>query len=67
MCISKNNFCKTRCIYFSKKDGKFLENYDEVWETVSNTIKKKINSEPVHNKKYLKAEKKNQSKRRLAM
>ena len=35
------------------KDNELLEKY-EVWEKVSNSIKKEINIEPVYNKKYLK-------------
>ena len=30
-----------------------LEKYNEIWEKVSNS-RKRLNSEPVHNKKYLK-------------
>ena len=40
------------------KDENFLEKYNEIWEKISNIIKKEFNSEPVHNKQYLKAEKK---------
>ena len=40
-------------VFFFKKDEKFLEKYNEIWEKVSNSIKK-VNSEPRHNKKYLK-------------
>ena len=40
------------------KSEEFLEKYDEILEKVSNIIKKEFNSEPVHNKKYLKFEKK---------
>ena len=50
-------------MYFLVKDD-LVENYNEIWEKVSITRKK--NSKPVHNKKYLKAEK-NQHKRRLSM
>ena len=39
------------------KDKKLLEKYNEIWEKFSNIIKK-INSELICNKKYLKAEKK---------
>ena len=45
---------------FLIKDKKFLEKHNEIWEKVSN-------SEPVHNKTYLKADKKNEHKRRLSM
>ena len=39
---------------FSIKDENFLENYNEIWEKVNNIIKKKkkINREPVINKKF---------------
>ena len=37
------------------KDKEFLEKYNEIWKKVSNTIKK-INSELIYDKKYLKAE-----------
>ena len=39
------------------KDIEFLEKSNEIWEKVSNMIKKKFNSERIYNKKYLKAEK----------
>ena len=45
-------------MHFLIKDENFLEKYNEIWEKVSNVIEKKLNSEPVHNKKYLKAVKK---------
>ena len=35
----------------------FLDKYNEIWEKVSNVMKKEFNSKPVYNKKYLKAEK----------
>ena len=38
------------------KDIEFLEKSNEIWEKVSNMIKK-FNSERIYNKKYLKAEK----------
>ena len=39
---------------FSIKDENYLENYNEIWEKVNNIIKKKkkINREPVINKKF---------------
>ena len=42
---------------FLMKDDEFLEKYNEIWETIINIIKK-LNSELIYNKKYLKAEKK---------
>ena len=40
---------------FFIKDNELLEGYHEVWEKVKNSCKKDFNSEPVYNKKYLKA------------
>ena len=37
------------------KDDELLEKYNEIWEKVKNNIKKEFDSEPVCNKKYLKA------------
>ena len=46
------------CLILSlMKDKEFFEKYNEIWEKVSNKIKK-INIELIYNKKYLKAEKK---------
>ena len=36
------------------KDNKLLEKYNEIWNKVSNTIKKLFDSEPLYNEKYLK-------------
>ena len=44
-------------IFFDKR-WKYLENYNEISEKVSNSIKKEFNSELAYNKKYLKTEKK---------
>ena len=55
MSIHKRYFDKTRCLYFLIKNEKLLEKYNEIWEKVSNIIKKEFNTEPVHNKNYLKA------------
>ena len=41
-------------LYISKDNG-LLEKYNEIWEKVKNSIKKEFDSEPVYNKKYLKA------------
>ena len=48
------------------KDEKKLDKYMTTWEKVSNLIKK-INCELIYNKKYLKAEKKIQRKRKVSM
>ena len=36
------------------KDNKLLQKYNEIWNKVSNTIKKLFDSEPLYNEKYLK-------------
>ena len=46
---------KTKCIYFAIE--KVFDKYLTIWEKVSNIIIKKINSELKYNKKYLKGEK----------
>ena len=55
MSIYKGYSHKTRCMHFMIKDEKKIDRYI-IWEKVSNIIKK-INSELIYNKKYLKAEK----------
>ena len=42
---------------FLIKDDKLLEKYNEIWEKVSNCIKKGFDSEPVYNEKNLKTKK----------
>ena len=66
MSICKLDFDKTKCFYFSIKDEKFLEKYNEIWEKVSNIIKKNLIVSLHIIKKYVKA-KKNQHKRRLSV
>ena len=39
---------------FLIKNNGLLEKYNEMWDKVSNTIKKGLDSEPVYNEKYLK-------------
>ena len=45
------------------KDEHFFDKYMTIWEKVSNIIEKKINSELICNKKYLKAGKRFNIKR----
>ena len=44
-------------MYFMIKDENIFDKYMTIWEKVSNTIKK-INRKLIYNNKYLKAEKK---------
>ena len=39
----------------SVKDDEWLKKYKKIWKKVENSIKKEFHSEPVYNKKYLKA------------
>ena len=36
------------------KDDELLEKFNELWENVSNSIKKEFDSEPIYDEKYLK-------------
>ena len=63
MSIYKRDFDKTKCTYFLIRGGKYFDKYNEIWEKVSNIIKKKVNSELIYSKKYLKAEKKSTQKK----
>ena len=46
----------TKCMYFMIKGENFFDKYMKIWEKVNNIIKK-VNSEVIYNKKYLKAKK----------
>ena len=48
---------------FLMKGKDFLEKYNEILEKVSSIIIKKVNSELIYNKKYLKARKKSDNKK----
>ena len=54
--LSKANACRrdfdaTKYVFFDKSE--LLEKYIEIWDKVSNTIKKGFDNEPVYNEKYL--------------
>ena len=38
----RRDFDETKYIYFLTKDDKLLEKYNEIWEKVKNSIKKRI-------------------------
>ena len=48
--LMKLNIC-----HFLIKDDELLEEYNEIWEKVKNSIKTEFDSEPVCNENYLKA------------
>ena len=56
MSAFRKDFDETKYVSFLIKDHKLLEKYNEIWERVGNIMKKECNSEPVYNKKYLKAQ-----------
>ena len=45
---------KVNVYLFLIKDDELLERYNEIWEEVSNSIKKGFDSEPAYHEKYLK-------------
>ena len=47
---------------FYEKRIKVFDKYNEIWEKVSNIIKRKFNSELVYKKKYIKTESKTRTK-----
>ena len=55
MSAYRRDFDETKYIPFLIKDDKLLEKHSEIWEKVKSSIKKEFDSEPVYNKKYLKA------------
>ena len=48
-------FDETKYMSFLIKDEELFEKYNKTWEKVKNSLKKDFDSEPVYNKKYLKA------------
>ena len=41
-------------MYFLIKDDDLLETYNDIWNKISNSIKKELDCEPIYNKKFLK-------------
>ena len=54
MSAYKRYFDETKYMSFLIKDYELFEKYNEIWEKVSNSIKKGYYSEPLYNGKYLK-------------
>ena len=55
MSAYRRHFDETKYMSFLINDDELLEKYNNIWEKVKNDIKKEFDSEPVYNKKYLKA------------
>ena len=51
----RRDFHQAKYISFLVKDDGLLKKYNEIWEKVKNSLKKKFDSEPVNNEIYLKA------------
>ena len=49
MSLCRRDFDKTKYMSFLKKNEELLETYNEIWDKVSNTIKKGFDSEPIYN------------------
>ena len=45
---------ETRWMYFFIEDDKLLETYNNIWNKVSNSIKKELDWKAIYNKKFLK-------------
>ena len=54
MSASRRDFDETKYMSILIKDNELLERYNEIWDKVSNTIKKAFDSEPAYNEKHLK-------------
>ena len=54
MSAYERDFEKAKHISFLIKDNKLLEKYNQIWDKVTNTIKKGSDSEPVCNEEYSK-------------
>ena len=49
---------QTKWRHFLIEDGELLEKYNDVWNKVSNSVKKEFDTKPIYNKKFLKTKKK---------
>ena len=48
-------FNETEYMYFLIEDNELLEKLNNIWDKVSNSVKKEFHSEPLCNEKYLKS------------
>ena len=53
MSAYRRDFDETKYMSLLIKDDDLLEKYNEIWEKVKNSIKKKFDSELVYSEKYL--------------
>ena len=50
MTAYRKDFDETKFMSFLIKDDELLEKYNEIWEKVTDGLKKRLDSEPVYNK-----------------
>ena len=55
MSVYRRDFDEPKYLSFFIKDDELLEKYNEIWENVKNNIEEEFDSQPVYNKKYVKA------------
>ena len=54
MSAYRKDFDETKYMFFLIKSDELLEKHNEIWKKIQNSIKKKFDSKPVYNEKYLK-------------
>ena len=52
--VYTKSFNKAKCMSFLIKHDELLEKYNKMWDKLSNSIKKRFDSEPIFNEKYIK-------------
>ena len=49
----RRDFDETEYMSFLMKNEELQEKYNEIWDKVSNSMKKEFDSKPVYNEKYI--------------
>lgn len=49
--VYTKSFNKAKCMSFLIKHDELLEKYNKMWDKLSNSIKKRFDSEPIFNEK----------------
>ena len=52
--VCTKSFNEAKCMSFLIKHDELLEKYNKMWDRLSNSIKKRFDSEPIFNEKYIK-------------
>ena len=53
MSAYRRDFGETKYMFFFVRNDELLVKYNEIWDKVSNTLKKAFDNEPVYNEKYI--------------